>query len=45
MAKNVQKDCDKLDVELNVKKSFNIELEEKVQALEEEQKKLTKAIE
>jgi len=45
LAKNVQKERDTLDVELNVERRFNKELEEKVKLLEEEQTNMKKDIE
>lgn len=45
LAKSVQKERESLDVELNVEKRFNKELEEKVQALEEEKATMKKDIE
>jgi len=45
LAKNVQKERDTLDVELNVERRFNKELEEKSMSLEQEQVNMKKDIE
>lgn len=45
LAKNVQKERDTLDVELNVERRFNKELEEKAMLLEQEQLSMKKDIE